>query len=134
MSWLVGILIITGTLLMLIASVGLLRMPDVYTRMHAATKAVSLGAGLILVGVAVEFGNLMVTTKAITTTVFIFLTAPVAAHLLARAAYSRKVPRWDKTVIDELEGRFDHHNHSLASSDEDAAESAPDKADTKNHD
>lgn len=134
MSWLVGILIITGTLLMLIASVGLLRMPDVYTRMHAATKAVSLGAGLILIGVAVEFGNLMVTTKAITTTVFIFLTAPVAAHLLARAAYFRKVPRWDKTVIDELEGRFDHHSHSLASSDEDAAEPAPDKADTKNHD
>ncbi len=129
MSWLVGILIVVGTLLMLIASIGLLRMPDVYTRMHAATKAVSLGAGLILVGVALHFANLMVTTKVITTTIFIFLTAPVAAHLLARAAYFRNVPRWEKTVVDELEGRFDHRSHSLASSDTDTAAPAPDQAD-----
>ena len=83
----VGILLITGALFSLIASVGIIRLKDFYMRMHAASKAATLGSGLLLLALALHSGQLDVVTRAIAGVVFFLLTAPVSAHLLATAAY-----------------------------------------------
>jgi multicomponent Na+:H+ antiporter subunit G len=82
-------------------------MPELFTRMQAATKATSLGAGLLLIAAAVKFGDSSVTIRAVATIFFIFLTAPVGAHMLARVAYLTGVPFWEGTVRDELRGKYD---------------------------
>ena len=74
---------------MLVASIGLVRLPDVYCRMHAATKATTFGMGGILLGASLIFWSATVTTQAVLAILFLFLTAPVAAHLISRAAYKR---------------------------------------------
>ena len=94
---------------MLVASVGLLRLPDVYCRMHAATKATTFGMGGILLGASIIFQSVTVTTQAFLAVFFLFLTAPVAAHLISRAAYRRGPDLCPETTHDEygkyLEGR-----------------------------
>lgn len=110
-----------GTFFMFLGALGIVRMPDLFTRMHASTKAASLGVGMILIGSALHFGELGVATKAIITTVFIFLTAPVAAHMIGRAAFVLNIPRWEGTVIDEAEGNFDDDNSKLLSPPEDGS-------------
>lgn len=101
MTWAVGLLLLFGAFLMLLTGLGLVRMPDVFTRMHAATKSASLGVALLLLAAAIVFGEVAVVTKALVTIAFIFLTAPVAAHLLGRAAYARRTPLWEHSVMDE---------------------------------
>jgi multicomponent Na+:H+ antiporter subunit G len=93
---------IVGSLFCLLAAVGMLRLPDTLIRMHAATKAGTLGTGFILVAEAVAAGQLGTTLKAIAVIVFLLLTAPVAAHLIGRAAYHRDIVLYEKTWIDEL--------------------------------
>lgn len=95
-------LLVSGGLFMLLAGVGVARMPDMFMRMQAATKAATLGVGCMLLAVAIHFGELGVATRAILVTAFVFLTAPVAAHVIARAAYSVGVPLWQGTLCDEL--------------------------------
>jgi multicomponent Na+:H+ antiporter subunit G len=95
-------LVLVGGAFMLLAGVGVLRMPDLFTRMQAATKGATLGAGCLLLAVAVHFRHLHVSTRAVLVIVFVFLTAPVAAHLIARAAYAVGVPLWEGTLRDEL--------------------------------
>jgi multicomponent Na+:H+ antiporter subunit G len=85
-----GVLILVGGLFALIAALGVLRLPDVLTRMHASTKAGTLASALILVAVALVFGTASVTTKAIAAILFLMLTAPLAAHMLGRSAAVRK--------------------------------------------
>lgn len=92
---------------MFLTGLGLLRMPDIFTRMHAATKGASLGVALLLLGAALVFQEVMVVTKAVVTVAFIFLTAPVAASLLGRAAYARRTPLWGGSVMDEGRGQID---------------------------
>ena len=94
-------LLVGGGLFAAIAGLGLLRMPDVYIRMHAATKAGTLGAGLILAAVAVHFAEAGITVRALAAIAFLMITAPVAAHLIGRAAYRTGVPLWEGSVIDE---------------------------------
>jgi len=101
MSWVIGGLLVTGAFLMFLTGLGLLRMPDVFCRMHAATKSASLGVALLLLAAALFFQETMVVTKAVVTVAFIFLTAPVAASLLGRAAYARRTPLWEHSVMDE---------------------------------
>jgi multicomponent Na+:H+ antiporter subunit G len=74
-------------------------------RMQAATKAATLGAGCMLLAVAIHFGELTVVARAMLVTAFVFLTAPVAAHMIARAAYSVGTPLWQGTIADELRGQ-----------------------------
>ena len=95
-------LIIIGSLFCMIAALGMLRLPDTLIRMHAATKAGTLGAGCILLAVALSDQNLSTTLKAAAVIVFLLLTAPVAAHLIGRAAYHRGIRLFEKTGIDEL--------------------------------
>lgn len=118
----VGVLLVVGSSLMFVAALGILRMPDLFTRMQATTKAATLGVGLLLAAAAVEFGNLAVTTRVIAAAVFIAMTAPVAAHLLGRAAYFLGVPLWEGSVRDELRGRYNERAHALASLEEELGE------------
>lgn len=99
---LTSLLIVMGSGFMLLAGVGVVRMPDLFMRMQAATKAATLGAGCMLLAVIVHFGDVAVATRAFLVIAFIFLTAPVAAHMIARAAYSVGTPLWEGTITDEL--------------------------------
>lgn len=103
----VALLLLTGSLFMLLAAVGILRMPDLYTRMATSTKASTLGLACILAAVALHFPEIGIRTRAMAAVVFVFLTAPVAAHMIGRAAYVVGVPLWKGTIIDELQGRPD---------------------------
>ncbi len=111
----VSILLIIGALFMLIAAVGIVRMPDLYTRMHAATKSSTMGAGSMYLAVAIFYGDLEIVTRAILVMSFLFLTIPVSAHMIARAAYFIGEPLWKGTVIDEMRGAYNPVTHELAS-------------------
>lgn len=102
----VAVLVILGAAFMCLAGLGILRMPDLFTRMHASTKGASLGVALLLVAAVFVFQDLTVAAKAFVTTAFIFLTAPVAAHMLGRAAYAKNIPLWKESVIDEGRGKI----------------------------
>lgn len=109
-----ALFLLIGSAFMLLAGVGVVRMPDLFMRMQAATKAATLGAGCMLLAVAVHFGELHVATRALLITAFLFLTAPVAAHLIARAAYSVGTPLWRGTLVDELRAARDAGRHPTA--------------------
>nr|WP_110031890.1 monovalent cation/H(+) antiporter subunit G [Hoeflea marina] len=81
-------LVVIGAFFALVASIGLLRLPDVYTRMHAASKAGTMGSGLLLIALAIHAGDTGTMSRALAGVVFFLLTAPISAHLLAKAAYS----------------------------------------------
>jgi multicomponent Na+:H+ antiporter subunit G len=85
-----------------ISAIGLLRLPDFYIRISAITKAISLGITMILLGIGIYFNNLIVGGKVILIILFMFLTSPVAAHIIAHAAIKKKVPFWGKTLLDEF--------------------------------
>lgn len=108
-----GALMLAGAGFAFIAALGVFRFPDVYIRMHAATKAGTLGAALIFVAVALQALSLPVTVRVLAALIFLFLTAPVGSHLLARAAYMSRIRLWDRSVRDDLFGRFDLENRRL---------------------
>lgn len=118
------VLMVFGVFFILIAGIGLLRMPDLYLRMSAATKASTLGMGLILLGTVLYFGELGIASRAIATIIFVLLTAPVSAHMIGRAAYSNGVPLWEGTEVDELQGRYDEPAQTLHGTETKTAELA----------
>ncbi|HEV7254889.1 MAG TPA: monovalent cation/H(+) antiporter subunit G [Mesorhizobium sp.] len=91
---LVGVLVLAGSCFVLVAGVGLLRLPDLFSRMHAASKAGALGSGFVLLGVAFGSGDPDVTLRALAGIVFVLVTTPVAAHLLAKAALDTGQRPW----------------------------------------
>lgn len=107
--------LVSGAIFMFLSALGTFRFPDIFTRMHAATKASSFGSGLMLIAIIIYIGGIGVIISAVLTIVFIFMTAPVASHMIGRAAYFRGVPLWENTVVDELKGRYDPDNYTLAS-------------------
>ena len=109
----VGILILIGGFFSLVAGIGLFRLQDVYLRMHAATKAGTLGGGLMLLSVAIHSQELEVIARALTGVVFLLITAPIAAHLLGRAGYIAGVPMWSRTKADALAGKYDCERETL---------------------
>lgn len=100
-----AVLLVTGGAFCFVAGLGLVRLPDVYLRMHAATKAGTLGAGLILAGAAVHFAEPGTEIRAFITIVFLVITAPVAAHMIGRTAYRSGVAMWKGSTVDEWAGR-----------------------------
>ncbi|MEZ5790539.1 MAG: monovalent cation/H(+) antiporter subunit G [Nitratireductor sp.] len=104
-TFLAGILIIVGSFFALTAALGLVRLPDVYSRMHAASKAGTMGSGLMMIALALVADDLATVTRAVAGLVFFLLTAPIAAHLLAKAAYSVGYKLWEKSVLDEMSDR-----------------------------
>ncbi|WP_029033973.1 monovalent cation/H(+) antiporter subunit G [Salinimicrobium terrae] len=102
----IGIIATLGTLFVLLAGVGILRMPDTYLRMAVTTKAATLGIGLILVAAAIYFNDLSTTTRVLAVIIFILLTAPVGAHLIGKATYIKGNKLWEKSVVDDLAGKY----------------------------
>jgi multicomponent Na+:H+ antiporter subunit G len=102
------VLLTLGALFSLTAAVGVLRLPDVFTRMHAITKAGSVGVGLIMAGVAVHFGDeVPVITRAAAIVVFVLVTSPVSAQMIGRAAYAIGIPLAERTHLDDLAGDYE---------------------------
>lgn len=106
-DYLAGTLIVVGALFALTASIGLLRLPDIYTRMHAASKAGTVGSCLMLIALAVHIGEFATALRALAGVVFFLLTAPISAHLLAKAAYSAGYRMWQGSVSDDLAATAD---------------------------
>lgn len=100
---LTAFLLVAGALFAFVAALGVVRLPDLLVRMHAATKAGTLGAGLIFLAAAIHGADTGVTLRALAAIAFLLLTAPVSAHLIGRAAYRVGVRLWDRTVVDELD-------------------------------
>ena len=90
------IFIISGTFFLLTGTIGLLRLPDFYTRMHATGKCDTLGSLLILFGLSLYLGLSLGSVKIVLIMVFIFLTSPTATHSIAKAVFDNKVPMWTK--------------------------------------
>ncbi|MGP7816299.1 monovalent cation/H(+) antiporter subunit G [Niallia sp. 01092] len=103
----IGFLILSGALLNLIAAVGVIKLPDVYTRNHAASKSATLGVMCILLGTCLYFLQTegVFHSSLILAIAFIFLTSPVAGHLIIRAAYHTNVPMADHTIRDDLKAK-----------------------------
>lgn len=91
-DWIAGLLVLVGAFFALIASVGVFRLPDVLTRMHASTKAGTLGSTLILIAVALHKDDTSTSVKVIAAILFLIMTAPLAAHAIGRAAVKTGVP------------------------------------------
>lgn len=114
-EWLALILAILGTGLILLAAVGVVRMPDFYMRMQTTSKASTLGAACIILAAGVHFAESGMFIRAVMIVLFIFLTTPVAAHMLGRAAYLSSVRIDPSTHVDQLKGRYDFEQHTLSS-------------------
>ena len=101
-----AVLLVLGGVFMLLAAVGLLRLPDLFLRLSATSKASTLGAALCLLGAGVHFGGLDVLARLTVTVAFLFLTAPVAAHMIGRAGYHRGCRLWEGTATNQAEGQL----------------------------
>ncbi|MEX1280098.1 MAG: monovalent cation/H(+) antiporter subunit G [Acidimicrobiia bacterium] len=101
---LAGTMMTVGALLALIAGIGLQRFPDVFARMHAATKPATLGLVLVLSGAALLMPDSGAVAKLLLVVVLQFVTAPVGSHLVGRAAYRSGTELSDQTTVDELAG------------------------------
>jgi multicomponent Na+:H+ antiporter subunit G len=99
---LIAILLGCGTFFAVVAAIGVVRFPDIYMRLSAASKASTLGTSLILAAVALYFNDAAVTGKVLAIIAFTLLTAPVAAHMLGRAAYFSGEPLWSGSRVDQL--------------------------------
>lgn len=107
MTGLIFLLMSIGAFFMCVAAIGVLRMPDLFMRVSATTKASTLGASSLLLAAALYFNDYAITSRIAAIIAFIVMTAPVAAHMLGRAAYMSQVPLWEGTVCDDLTGRYD---------------------------
>ncbi|QBI19509.1 monovalent cation/H(+) antiporter subunit G [Egibacter rhizosphaerae] len=101
-----------GVVLVLLAGVGVLRFPDLLTRVNASTKAVGLGVALVLAGVAFLEPGVSATVKMVVAIFLQFATAPLAGHVLGRAAYHSGTPLWEGTVHDDLAPHSPHRDRS----------------------
>jgi multicomponent Na+:H+ antiporter subunit G len=119
MRWAIDLLAMAlallGAVFVLLSAVGLLRMPDPYMRAQTASKGSTLGAAAALLAAAVYFTDSAMAVRAVLVIAFLFLTTPIAAHMICRAAYLADVPLSEETYIDELRGRYDPSTHRLDS-------------------
>ena len=103
-----SVLVVVGALFAFLAAVGINRLPDVYSRMHAASKAGTVGSGLLLIAIGIHSLDGGVFSRAIAGVVFLLLTAPISAHLLARAAYAAGYRMWEGSVLNEMPSQSEH--------------------------
>lgn len=109
----VAALFAIGALFILLAAVGVVRMPDLFIRMSCSTKAATLGVTACVLGAAVHFGDAGVAARALAGALFLLVTAPVAAQVIGRAAYLLGVPLWRGTAADALRDRYDRTRGTL---------------------
>lgn len=98
-----AVLLLAGSALAVLAGIGLLRFPDVFARMHAATKASTLGLVCIVGGASLLIGNTGDVIKLVLVAALQFITAPISAHMVGRAAYRAGTEMSDHTAVDELD-------------------------------
>ena len=115
---LISIFLLTGGILSIIAALGVIRLPDLFTRMHAATKTGTVGVASIAIGMMIYFAEVTVTSRGILVIAFFLLTAPVAAHMIGRAAYRSGVSLWLLTRIDEWKAHGDSKKEKGADSEQ----------------
>lgn len=104
----VALTILLGAVFSLITAIGLIRLPDVYTRAHAASKSSTLGVLFVLLGTFLFFliEEQYFSTKLLLGILFVFITAPVSAHMICRCAYRSKVELAKTSARDDLAGLF----------------------------
>lgn len=102
-DYLAAVLILIGSGFTLTAAVGLVRLPDLYTRMHAASKAGTLGSCVVLLALAVQADDAAISLRALAGVVFFLLTVPISSHLLAKAAHRAGYALWEHSECDELQ-------------------------------
>ena len=107
-----------GALFILLAAIGVVRMPDLYLRISVTTKAATLGIGLILIAAAFYFNDISITSRVLAIILFMLLTAPVGAHMLGRASYFIGVKMWRNSEFDDLKGKYHPKTHELSSESE----------------
>ena len=130
MDTVVGVLAIAGAVFVLLAGAGVLRFPDVYARMHAATKASTLSVALIGLATAMALDDGR--AKTLVAVAFIFVTAPSAAHFVGRAAYRAEGIHIDLATRDDLAALIDGPNSpNTASGEQRAGEDDPAQRDTR---
>lgn len=112
-NYIVLFFLVVGTLFIFIASVGLLKMPDVYLRMSASTIAGTFGVASMLVAVAIFFGGLSLILHVAGVILFLILTVPVGAHMLGRTSHIIGLKMWDKTVVDDMKGKYNEQTHGF---------------------
>lgn len=103
-----AVLVLSGSIFALLAAIGINRLPDVYSRMHAASKAGTVGSGLLLLAIGIHSMEIGVFSRAVAGIGFLLLTAPISAHLLARSAYAAGYGMWEGSVLNELPGQTEH--------------------------
>lgn len=101
-----AIFLVLGAFFMFLAGLGTLRFPDIYSRMHAATKAASFGIGLLMTAFLIFYFSWSLLILGGLIVMFVFITVPVAAHMLGRAGYLLNAPQYEKTSVDEMRDEF----------------------------
>lgn len=104
-----------GAFFILMAAVGVIRMPDTYLRMSVATKSTTLGVSFCLVAFGIYFHQEMTTMRVLIIILFVMITAPVSAHLIGRAIYIDKHELWEKSLCDDLKDQYDENNEIISS-------------------
>ena len=94
------LLLSIGTLFFVVGTIGFIRFPDVYTRLHAGTNCDTLGLGMIFAGIMIYEGATFASVKIMFIVIFVFLTNPTATHAIARTAHIHGIQLWEKTVVD----------------------------------
>lgn len=107
----VAVLLVFGALFSLLAAIGIVRFPDLYTRMHAASKAGTVGSGLLLLAAGLHALDVAVLFRALAGFFFFVLTAPISAHLLAKAAHQAGYRLTKQSVVDQLPQRQEPRRH-----------------------
>ena len=99
-----------GAFFSLVTALGIIRLPDLYTRAHAASKSATLGVMSILIGVIIYFvvEDGFFSSRVLLGILFVLITAPIGGHLIARAAYYSDVPLWKGSVQDDLAKNPEH--------------------------
>ncbi|MFW5683052.1 MAG: monovalent cation/H(+) antiporter subunit G [Phycisphaeraceae bacterium] len=119
----VMLLAVVGTAFAVLAAVGLVRLPDLYTRMQAASKGSTLGAIGVLLAAGVHFGEGGIIVRALLVVAFLMLTVPIAAHLIARAGYLDGVRMESSHVMDDLAGKYNTQQQRLEGEQEESGQS-----------
>ncbi|MGD7046266.1 monovalent cation/H(+) antiporter subunit G [Jeotgalibacillus proteolyticus] len=96
--------VLVGAFFSVVTAIGLIRLPDIYSRTHAASKSATLGVMCILIGTLLFFWTEegLFNSRVVLGIFFVLITAPVGGHLIARAAYNSGVKLWSKSIQDDL--------------------------------
>lgn len=99
---LAGLFLLIGASFMFLSALGLVRLPDLFMRLQATTKATTLGIGALAIAVAIHYASGGVSSRAVLVVAFVLITAPAGAHAIGRAAYRSGVPLGPCTLADQL--------------------------------